>query len=348
MKPLVALLLATPFSTVLPALGRSAEPAPVRVDLEPKPWKLGDVTLPAARWETVAAGFPVRHSGGARFATVLEGDILRADLDGDGNPDARVEGEEASLTLTGKSPEGNAIRYPVRLARFNGGPWMFSTGGSMAGKVGETTIQIIDQNLNGSFNDVGEDAIVVGRDAAASYLSKVISVDGKLWSLDVARDGSSMAVEPYSGPAGLLDLTTLFESKAKLRSAIVRSKDGKHSFSMAKAKRGLSIPAGEYELCAGELVLGDSKAKIARGRSKPIVVPEGGSQVIPWGGPVSAEFQYSREGGKVTFTPWDLWVYGRLGEEYSNFLPLGKSPEFFVTNKTTGESLIHAQLPGNC
>ena len=75
---------------------------------------------------------------------------------------------------------------------------------------------------------------------------------------------------------------------------------------------------------------------------------EGKSATLAWGGPVEAEFAYKREGGSVTVGPRDIWYYGRSGEEYSNFMPLGSSPSFVIKDKKTGEVLVNAKFPGNC
>lgn len=331
------------------ASGAAAQaPAPTTRPLEAKTLRPGDVWLPAEKWADVGGGIPVRHGSSERFAALLEGEILRADLDGDGKPDAKVEGEEGSLTLLGTSPEGHAIRYVARLARFNKGPWKFSCGSAMQGTIGDTKIQVIDQNLNGSFDDVGEDAIVIGRDGAASFLSRVVSVGGELFEIQVARDGSSITYAPYAGARGTLDLASQFTSKAKLVAAVVKSADGKLSFNLAKAKGGLAVPAAEYALVAGALALGESKASIAGGRSKPIGVAANEAKVVAWGGPVSCEFAYARQGDAIQFTPWDIWYYGKLGEEYSSFLPLGTSPEFAILENGKAEPLVYAKFPGNC
>ena len=87
-------------------------------------------------------------------------------------------------------------------------------------------IRIIDQNNNGRYDEYGKDAMVVGQGRYASFLSKVINVRGKLYSIEVSRDGRTLTYEPYAGKSGTLDMTTKFATKGKLLSAIVRSEDG--------------------------------------------------------------------------------------------------------------------------
>jgi len=323
------------------------------VGLEAKALRSWDILLPAERFADVGTGFALPHKAladqpGDRFAVQIEGARLRVDLDGNGEYEALVEGEDGFVTLTGTSPQGSALEYSVRLVQRKGQPWQYSCGGAMVGAIGDTKLQFIDQNLNGSFADYGEDALIVGHDRAASLLSHVVSIEGQLYTIDVAADGSNFSYTAFEGAAGTLDVCSGFESKAKLESAIVVSADKNYSFSLAKAKDGLRVPAGDYKLLYGQLVLGDSKATVRTGRAKIFAVAANARQSVAWGGPVNAEFAFKREGSSVSFTPWDIWYYGRLGEEYSNFLPLGKTPDFVIKEKNTGQQLVIARFPGNC
>jgi len=318
------------------------------VALTPKAFRGEELLLPDARWLDVGGGMSVRHARGERFQTAVEGEVLRADLDGDGTLEARVEGQDGLLTFRGTSPEGHPLAWSVRVARFDKGPWKYAVGGAMVGEVDETRVQLVDMNLNGEFDDVGEDALIVGTTRAASYLSQVLALDGELWNLRVERDGSSLNLTPYGGPTATIDLVSHFESRAKLRSAVVRSTDGRHSFELSRSRGGMLVPAGDYQLVAGFLALGDSRARITAGRSRPLALSAGGRLAPQWGGPVEGEFSYQREGEELAFTPWDIWYYGKLGEEYTQFLPLGQSPEFEVADAASGKPLVYAKFPGNC
>lgn len=84
---------------------RASDGPATTVKLEPTMLEADEVILPALRYADVAAGFPVKHGTADRFTVSIEGDVLRADLDGDGTFDARIEGDAATATLVGTSPK---------------------------------------------------------------------------------------------------------------------------------------------------------------------------------------------------------------------------------------------------
>lgn len=333
---------------LLTLCGSAAAAGTTTVPLEPKAYRTFELLLPQERFAEVGAGFAVTHGASERFTTTLEGDRLRVDLDGDGTCEALVEGETGFVTLARTAADGRSLAYSVRLKREPGAAWTYSCGSAMVGRVDDVSIQVFDQNLNGRFDDYGVDAMIVGKSTVASYLSKVVAIGDRLLSVSVAADGSTLDVAPYDGPTGTLDLRTGFSCKAKLDAAIVRSVDGAHSFDVSRAKAGMKVPAGEYRLESGRLVLGESRATVRAGHSKPMVVAPNATLEVAWGGPVTAEFAAQRDGDQIGFTPWDIWYYGRLGEEYVDFMPLGASPTFAIKPRTAPEPILWVKFPGNC
>lgn len=340
-------------AVLFPALALAAESSSRTIALRPKPMREFEVLLPAPRFVPVGSGFAVAHSGGERFQAMAQGDRLQIDLDGDGTLEALVEGETGFVTLKANSATGTPLQYSAQLRREPGEPWTYSCGGAMVGEIDGTPIQVFDQNLNGSFGDVGEDALVIGTDRVASFLSAGISIAGKLHALEVAKDGSSLTLsEPREGTAlaraGTIDLASKFSSKAKLDGVVVVDTTGRFSFSLARAKDGLVVPAGEYRIHSGRIALGTSSASFRTGRAEPITVKPGEKTVLEWGGPATAEFAAVRHDDQIEFTPWDIWYYGKAGEEYFNFLPLGTSPTFHIKNRDTKEEILWVRFPGNC
>lgn len=349
-KPLWLLMLALLISAV-PVLAQDAAAATTTIsddtqtiELEYRTHRKWKLKLPAESFAPVGVGFAFEKTLGVRFVAKAEGTGLQIDSDGDGAVDVKVDGTDGFVTLTGKTREGRGFKYAVRLK--NAAGWTFAPGGVLTGKINGTRIQIIDQNNNGSYADYGVDAMVVGRGKAASFLSRVVNVDGKVLEIDVAADGSTLTTKPYVGPVGELKLD--MDTKAKVLSAVLKSIDGQHSFELSRAKGPMLVPTGKYLVHGGELGLGGNRMKFRRGNSKSVKVVADEPRTLGWGGPVKAEFAYQRQGGKVGLSPDAVWYYGNQGEEYYDFVPLGKSPKFTIANKKTGREIATAYFPGTC
>lgn len=299
-------------------------------------WK---VQLPAERWSTVGTGFDFSKTHGRVFKTALEGTRLQIDSDGDGATDVTVEGKTAFVTM-----RFGSSAYAVRLQNKQG--WKFAPGGYLTGTIKGQKIRIIDQNNNGSFADVGQDALILGTGRAATFLSEVVNVSGELYTIRVDQANSSLICTPFDGPSGTLKLSCT--TKGKVLSAILKSRDSKHSFDMARAANGLRVPVGAYSMVCGELGLGKSRVKMTTGRSKEIRIAKSQEQQACWGGPVRAEFAYQRKGGKVHLEPNKVWYYGSTGETYENWVPLGASPKFTIFDTDTGQEVAQAHFPGSC
>lgn len=345
--PLIAAALALPLAAECgPLPGDAAEgsapaAAPAPVTLEHRAIRDGEIELPGERPVRVGRGFDFTATLGRVFAAEPAGTSLRVDTDGDGALDVTVESPGGAVTLVGEGGK----RYALRLVESAG--WSALPGGAAQGEILGTKLRVIDQNLDGDFCDVGEDALVVGRGSVAVPLTAVLSIDGALHELDVAADGASAVHRPFGGSAGTLRLGPC-ATKAKVLSAVVRSADGRYSFDVARAEEGLLVPAGTYRLASGSIGLGENRVRVAPGRSEPFDVPGGGTREVAWGGPVRAEFEFRRSAGQVDLSPDAVWYYGRAGEEYVGWTPLGKSPRFTLRDKRTGRDIAQAHFPGTC
>ena len=203
----------------------------------------------------------------------------------------------------------------------------------MVGRIGETKVQLIDQNNNGRYDDFGEDAMIVGRGKVACFLSRAVNVGGEVFAISVSPDGSELTYEPFTGEVGTLDMKSELDTKAKLMSVIVRSADGQYSFDLARVREGLKVPAGTYAFQSAKMGLGESVAYVRPGRIGQIAVKTGESTALSWGGPLQGEFKYAQAGGQIMISPADVTYFGRAGEEYFIWDPVGKSPEFSIKEK---------------
>lgn len=333
--------------------------SPETVDLRYRSYRTWSIQLPAEKWFPVKDGIQIQHANGDAFAVELDGNSLRFDTDGDGeldrtikplvNPQTNVS--TTRVVLTGKTVSGEPLRYAARL-RKDGGDWEWAPGGAMAGvlttEAGPIPVRIIDQNGNGRFDDVGSDAMIVGTSDHAMLLSKTVQIDDALRTVNFINDGKSIQLGTFEGPTAEIDMSTSFHSKAAVMSSIIVSDCGKHSFDVGAIAGPVKVPAGTYKVVRGVLGLGEHRVQIVSGRMKPLKLPANSETALDWGGPIASEFQFARVGGQVQFSPDQIWYYGSAGEQYVGWNPIGKSPEFKITDANSGAVLDVAILPGSC
>ena len=331
MKKLVCGLLAITSSLVAQA------PADT-VPLKYRSHRNWSIALPNETWvkigsaiELASRSFPVRS----------EGTGLGIDTDGDGQTNVVVQ---VSADKPGhvKLRDGD-YRYAIELVN-RGGGWFFRTAAIKHANVDGTKLRLIDQNGNGRFGDVGEDAMIVGRGNVAMFLSGAVNIGGRLWQLEVTEDDEAVRLTPFAGPTGTMDMTSKLETNGKLLSAVVSSTDGQYSFDLARGAQ--VVPVGSYRIHSGAIGLGETTVGVRRGHAEDLVIQDGATAQLEWGGPARAEFAYRHAGDKVEFRPDEVWYYGNSGEEYTQWQPVGKSPTFDVIRD--GEVIASAIFPGSC
>jgi hypothetical protein len=327
--------------------------SPTTVELAYRAYRKWDIVLPAEQFARVSGRVSNATCQGESFTAKLDGTALAIDTDGDGELDTTVTGKEddagnkaAVVTLRGTGRDGEPFTFSARLIDTGSG-WQFSVAGAMVGMIGETKVQLIDQNNNGRYDDFGEDAMIVGRGKYATFLSRAMNVAGVLYEVAVAEDGSSLDLTPFDGDSGTLDMRSKLDTKGKLLSAIVKSRDGDFSFDLATFRRGVTVPAGTYDLYSAKLGLGKAEAYIRPGRMAAVEVAASETASVVWGGPVKGEFKYVRKGDQVAFSPDDVTYFGGAGEEYRVWDPVGKSPEFTIKEIKAGTEVAKALFPGS-
>ena len=77
-----------------------------------------------------------------------------------------------------------------------------------------------------------------------------------------------------------------------------------------------------------------------------VVVQADGTTQVTWGGPINVEFDYARQGGNISFSPAAVWYYGSSGEEYYDWSPPGKSPQFVIKDAKEDRELVVAKFGG--
>ncbi len=338
---LLSLVLGAGLACLLPA----QEPASESAKLTYKVAQKWTYILPQETWSPVSGSIPIPHAGGPGFVAETQGTALAIDTNGDGKVDEKVKGIKGLVTLKAKNAEGQTFSYAIRLAK-TGETWTYATSGAVTGAVKGESITIIDQNNNGSFNDFGMDAMIVGDGEAASFLSKVINVDGQLFGFEVTKDGRTANLSAWAGETGTLKVREGFKGTGKIAAVIVANAAGDVSFNAATAKGGLKVPVGDYLLRAGYITQGTESVRMRQGRMAPISVPNGAPVDLAWGGPVTVEFTHSIQGEKLTIPYTSLKYFGKSGEEYFNFLPDATSPIIKVVDSKTGLVVSQGRFGG--
>ena len=329
------------------------------VGLKYRSYRNWSLKLPAEKWFPVKEGIRLANAGGTLFSFEFSGNSLKVDTDGDGKLDRTIKAlvdpkTQVSTTrviLSGEYSSGISFRYAVRL-RNDADGWEWAPGGAMVGLIptesGPVSVKVIDQDGNGKFNDFGSDAMIVGNTEHATMLSATVFVDDKLQNLDINEDGSEFTLSSFVGPTSELDMSTSFNSKAVLLSSVILSADRKHSFDIGAIEGPVRVPAGKYTVVSGVVGLGEHRVNIRAGKMKPLNLLADRSKKFDWGGPVSSEFKFARVGNQIQFSPQTIWYFGKAGEQYTDWLPIGKSPEFRVVDAETQVVLEVAILPGSC
>ncbi len=288
--------------------------------------------------------FPIPHEKGEGFAAVIDGTALAVDTNGDGRPDTKVKGTAGAVTLTGRTADGRKLTAAFRLEK-RGEAWFFAAGGVMAGSLRGTAVRLIDLNRNGRYDDLGEDAMIVGSGEAAWLLSRVVNLGGQLFETSVTPDGASITTAPFQGETGRIDVEAKFACFGTLRSAVLRDVAGKISFNAAGARGGIVVPAGEYTLVHGTAVKGAESVRIRAGGMKPITVASSATASPEWGAPLDVDFTFNLAGRKLT-VPTQLRYHGRAGEEYYDFRPDGQPPKILVLDPARRDVALEGRFGG--
>jgi hypothetical protein len=339
--------LAVPSAAAPPGGGDGGDDAASLSAFVPSKWEYllpNETPIPFSAGPTGGMMIPVAHKGGPGFICEIDGAALAVDTNGDGKVEEKVKGIAGNVVLKGKTPEGAAFSYGVRIVMFNG-KWHYLPGSAMAGKLLSQEVKLIDLNGNGKFDDYGADAMIFGRGMSGSYLSKVVSTGGKLYEIKVSPDGTSIETTPWTGETGTLNLASGFKADGNLSSAVVLDEKNNVSFELSANKGGLVVPVGEYAFKFGFVRNGAEQAKIRTGNSKPITVEASKTTTVTWGTPLEIEFNYVVNKDKLT-VPIDIKFFGKLGEEYYDFKPEALSPRIVVFDKQSKQKITEGRFGG--
>jgi hypothetical protein len=218
------------------------------------------------------------------------------------------------------------------------------------GKVEGVDITLIDENTNGQYNDIGTDVMIIGKSSYGIPVSKIISINNKLYECNVSSEGEKISLKPYEGKYGELDLISNFKCPTKLDLVILNSDD---IYIDVTNNKKTVMPCGSYKLWLGFMQSGTSHVVIKQNAMKNIEITEdfeNGSQkrkltAIQWGGPFKIDFEPTVSDNKVTVSYASLRVYGSADEEYYNFTPI-ICPQVEIIDAKEQPAVIRSSFPG--
>lgn len=309
-----------------------------------------DVDLPHVAWKALGEQLDFRAGGGPLIDVVRSEGAIRFDRDGDGEAESTLSGDTAFHVFKRAAPSKDARAWRAALRfRNTAAGWQYAASGAMRFKVNGEAVLIFDANTNGRYDDIGTDAMLVGVGKTAWPLSSTVhlrtaSGERVLHDLTLTAGGGSLVARPYRGAVGRLDLRSDFVSKGRLLAARVVSSDGRHSFELAFAESGRLVPVGPYQLHSARVGLGTDTVHARTGRAAPMQVQPDKPTVLSWGGALTAEFEYQRQGNQVVFQPERMWFYGRAGETWERWTPFGDSPQFIVRAGARGADGVRPEI----
>jgi hypothetical protein len=184
----------------------------------------------------------------------------------------------------------------------------------LAGK--KQRVQLIDNTVNGVFNDVGESPVdsdrifIEAEEGYSRYLGRYLEVDGQLLQLEVARDGAFLKVKPADGVAWgtvrVPDIVTSFTAV------------GQNGHFIRKPERGdFKLPVGSYRVTDWECTRKDDQGTTWTlsgydySPSSGFSVTADQAVVVGVGEPVTAALQLTETRSELAFS---LRLLGPRGE----------------------------------
>ncbi len=228
--------------------------------------------------------------------------------------------------------------------------------GSMVGEVDGTSIQVIDENMDGVYGStpVGWgnpgltpqsvqpifDTIVVGGAKRAVPWSEYIELGSQWYQLLSDQNGTRVVASKAQLETGTLKLSA---KGIKPLYFVVRG-TGTFQYSyfdvMTGGSRGIDVPAGSYELLIGEVRKGKrkqvQKAMILSGKGTDTwTVNPGETTTIEIGAPFDVDFDVTDGGGVVKVTGGTIAIVGSAKERYERLWNCTLEPEAFVRKAGT-------------
>lgn len=293
-------------------------------------------SAPEQLYEVAPLHFPVGahlRIGKARFdVDDVTTTRLRLDNDGDGRTDRSIKGGGKPVALEVALEDGETFDHAVGLF-VNKGHWTWRSMGVRQGKLLGKKLWILDRDANGEFDDDGEDVILI-QGGEPTLLGDVLPFGDDWFEVRLDAKGTQLALVPFAGELGQLDVTSAFEGGGDLDQAIFVQDGGAVSFNASELQGLREVPVGDYELAWGSASKGSKTLTIEPGRMSAVRVRVERPAILNWGGPAYGTVGVSHTPGLVEIGT-DLRLYGHAGEEYGEFRRYLRTPPGFVVYDRT-------------
>jgi len=170
---------------------------------------------------------------------------LKIDTTGDGRLNRLLaEGDIVALRLR---IENKQVPYAIRYVIDSYQRRCMTAACSYQGKIGGVRIAILDSNLNGKFNDYGEDMMVVGNLPYAYPLSKILVFGKRVFDIKVAENGQSIEYTRNTEKLQRVDFTSRFHGAKKPKMVVFRRDKGwSGQFVALRLGKGNYLPVDEW------------------------------------------------------------------------------------------------------
>ena len=223
-----------------------------------------------------------------------------------------------------------------------------ASAGSMAGTIGETPVQVFDDNMDGIYGSEPKswqftgvvqgsfqhdlDAILVDGDRRARPWSEYQQIGDVWYQLEVEAGGTRILATEATVETGELSLKYRGPDLAFL---VVKGKgqyENCYFDLMQNGRGGVEVPPGEYELFCGMVAEGRRqqmmKALVLPGEDMPTWTVAAGEELeIELGQPFGFAFEVVDNGDSVTVLGQSVCVEGKGGETYQRLWNCVPQPE---------------------
>ena len=191
--------------------------------------------------------------------------------------------------------------------------------GEMQTPSGPRPVRIFDDSYDGSFTTYGQDTMVLG-DATGLTLGRIVSINGRFSTIDLAPDASSITIAPYEGKLGKLkvELRTKAGTQATTLGGTIRNND--LTLQADPKADSIQLPEGSYpdtrwdmECEAGDLVWRASAL------TAPVKVVGDETTVFVVGDSLRMEVALSGSTAPGGTCEANFTIKGSSGEVYGNF-----------------------------